>query len=83
MGQVIVSQCALCRRVRDEQPAENGQRRWLDVMRYVRTYRLRVSNLQFSETFCEECDRFYDQLMRYGRDRQSVADQPRGEQTVP
>ncbi len=82
MRQIIVSQCALCRRVRGEEPTGVGRGQWVDVVRYLKTYRLRLSNLQFSETFCDECDRFYNQLMTYGRERQSVAEQPREEHTI-
>lgn len=69
---VLVLECMLCRRVRDEEASEHGQGQWCDVMAYLAHHRLGPGDVVFSDTYCPECDLYYEQLITYGQNNPHI-----------
>ncbi|HKW86724.1 MAG TPA: hypothetical protein VJM82_06620 [Nitrospiraceae bacterium] len=62
----VVPKCSLCRRVRDDGGTEAGQGTWSDLRGFLIKYDIRPIDVDFSQTFCPECDQAYRNALLYG-----------------
>ena len=64
---LTVRRCGMCRRVRDDQGGGSGVAQWLDVLEYMKSYRVKPAEILLLDACCDECETFYRQLMTYGQ----------------
>jgi len=58
--------CLLCRRIRPVESTECASIQWDELPGLLHRYRIRLPEIVVSDTYCEECAIFYQQLLTYG-----------------
>jgi hypothetical protein len=61
-----IPMCELCRRVYDDQH-QIGENSWIEVHRYLTRHGVAASELEFSSSYCSDCQNSCRLLTTYGK----------------
>jgi hypothetical protein len=61
-----IPMCELCRRVYDDRH-QTGESPWIEVQRYLSRHILPATELDFSSSYCSDCQNSCRLLATYGR----------------
>ena len=59
--------CTACRKVKDERWDGSIDQQWCTVTDYMKRYLVHAEDVVLTETYCPDCTKSYNRLMRYGR----------------
>jgi len=63
----IVPMCELCRRVYDHRTDTGQMSTWTQLQAYVTHHRLHAKQVEFSPSYCNDCQHGYSLVATYGR----------------